>query len=88
MQTKETRMRPSMHTMIRATAFALAGCTGAQPRPYPGSRSTEEDQGALAQHMDARFSDRLNARFGLVARPDASKAGIDKAADDLAARLA
>lgn len=110
-------MRPSMHTMIHAAAFALAGCTGTQPLPYPGPLSsaqlqpdatdiagqmlyshseridwraysniliepieiyrgsdsqfedvTEEDREALAQYMDARFSDRLNARFSLVTR--------------------
>ena len=110
-------MRPSMHTMIHAAAFALAGCTGTQPLPYPDRPSsaqvqpdatdiagqmphspsgrigwqpysniliepieisrgndgqfegmTEEDREALAQYMDARFSDRLNARFSLVTR--------------------
>jgi hypothetical protein len=38
--------------------------------------------------MDARFGDKLNARFDLVAHRDTSRAGIDKAADNLAAHLA
>ncbi|MGJ7505628.1 hypothetical protein [Variovorax sp. ZT5P30] len=74
--------------MIRATAFALAGCTGAQPLPHRGFRSTEEDQEALAQDSVAQFSDGPNTRFSLVMRQDASRAGIDNAAGDLTARPA
>jgi hypothetical protein len=55
-------MRPSIHTMLRAAAFALAGCTGAQPLPYPASRPTEEDQNASRADID-------NAAGDSTARP-------------------
>jgi hypothetical protein len=93
--------------MISAVAFALAGCAGTQPLAHSSLRSStplrpgvaEEEREALAQYVDARFGDRLNARFSLVTHPGAwnakptlgkpgiSKAGVEKSLEDPIARL-
>ncbi|MGJ7527491.1 hypothetical protein [Variovorax sp. GB1P17] len=90
-------MRPSIHHMIHAAALALAGCAGVQPLAPSGARpsaqscpdTAEEDREALTQYMNARLSDRLDARFSLVTHPGAwnAKADSEQASNGLIARV-